>query len=74
MIIRAFSVFGLVLLTLAGCTGSTAVSTQPSASEIQQGIDRRIAEVDKMPNLSPEMKERMKAQIRGNQPDPNRKQ
>ena len=73
MIIRALSISGLVLFALIGCTGSTAVSTQPSASEIQQGIDRRIAEVDKMQNLSPEMKERMKAQIRGNQADPNRK-
>ncbi|MBC8063193.1 MAG: hypothetical protein H7Y17_00055 [Chlorobia bacterium] len=73
MITRVLSLSGLALFVLIGCTGSTAVSTQPSAAEIQQGIDRRIAEVDKQQGLTPEMKERMKAQIRGNQADPNRK-
>ena len=64
-------IVGLVIVT-CGCTGATDVSTQPSAAEIQQGIDRRIADVDKM-QISNEAKERMKAQIRGNQGAPNRK-
>lgn len=54
-------------VVVAGCTGSTAVSKQPSQSEIQQGVERRLAEVDKMQGVSPEMKERMKQQIRGTQ-------
>ncbi len=63
---------GIVGLAFCGCSGSTAVSTQPSNEEIQQGISRRIAEVDKM-QIPEESKERMRAQIRGSQPDPNRK-
>lgn len=67
---KALSI-GLIVV-VCGCTGATDVSTQPSAAEIQQGIGRRIADVDKM-QISSEAKERMKAQIRGNQSDPNRK-
>jgi hypothetical protein len=62
-----------VCIVVGGCTGSTAVSNQPSQAEIQQGVERRVADIDKMSGLSAEAKERMKAQIRGNQPDPNRK-
>jgi hypothetical protein len=62
-----------VAATIFGCTNSTAVSTQPSQSEIQEGVNRRLAAVDQQAGLTPEMKERMKAQIRGSQPDPNRK-
>lgn len=50
-----------------GCTNSTEVSKQPSQSEIQEGIDRRLAAVDQQAGLTPEMKERMKQQIRGSQ-------
>jgi hypothetical protein len=68
---RALMLLGICIVAV-GCTGSTAVSTQPSQAEIQQGIERRIADVDKM-QIPEEQKERMKAQIRGSQPDPNRK-
>lgn len=52
--------------SLIGCTGDTSVSVQPSEKEIQDGIQRRIDQVDKNPGLSAEAKERMKSQIRGN--------
>jgi|GEM_PF-5257226 len=65
MTLRQHLTLALPLLVAAGCTGSTAVSQQPSQAEIQQGINRRLAEVDKMQGLSPEAKERMKAQISG---------
>jgi hypothetical protein len=54
-------------LAVVGCTGSTAVSKQPSQAEIQQGVERRMADIDKMQGISPEAKERMKQQIRGSQ-------
>ncbi len=66
---RRIGWIGVALLALgvalAGCSGASDVSRQPTQDEIQQGIDRRLAEVDKQPGLTPEMKERMKAQIRG---------
>lgn len=67
MDIRAKLLVALLSVALVGCTGSTAVSKQPSQAEIQQGVDRRIADIDKMPGLSPEAKERMKQQVRGSQ-------
>jgi len=72
--------FGAKLLTgvfaiaaVFGCSNSTAVSTQPSQSEIQEGINRRLAAVDQQAGLTPEMKERMKQQIRGSQQSADRK-
>lgn len=67
MDIRAKLLAALLSTAVAGCTGSTAVSKQPSQAEIQQGVERRIADIDKMQGLSPEMKERMKQQVRGSQ-------
>jgi hypothetical protein len=61
----AIVAMGVVLAGIPGCSGSTASSRQPSQDEIQKGIERRLADVDKQPGLTPEMKERMKAQIRG---------
>lgn len=67
MEVRAMLLAAVLGSAVAGCTGSTAVSTQPSQAQIQQGIDRRIADVDKITGLSDEQKERMKSQIRGSQ-------
>jgi hypothetical protein len=66
MDIRAKSLVAALTIAIVGCTGSTAVSKQPSQAEIQQGIERRMADIDKM-QISPEAKERMKQQIRGSQ-------
>lgn len=55
----------VAVAAVAGCSGSTAESRQPTKAEIQQGVDKRLAEVDQIQGLSPEQKERMKAQIRG---------
>ena len=71
MKLRAWLLFA-VGIAIAGCTGSTDVSRQPSQAEIQQGVERRMADVDNMSGLSPEAKERMKAQIRGSQPGAGR--
>jgi hypothetical protein len=67
MDVRAKLLVALLSLALVGCTGSTAVSKQPSQAEIQQGVERRLADIDKMQGLSPEAKERMKQQVRGSQ-------
>jgi hypothetical protein len=67
MDVRAKLPVALLSLALVGCTGSTAVSKQPSQAEIQQGVERRLADIDKMQGLSPEAKERMKQQVRGSQ-------
>jgi PBP1b-binding outer membrane lipoprotein LpoB len=54
----------LAAMFLAGCGADTSTSTQPTKDEIQKGIDRRIADVDKM-NIPEAAKERMRLQIRG---------
>jgi hypothetical protein len=56
---------GLAAILAAGCSGSTAVSVQPSQSEIQEGVNRRIADIDKRTDLSDEAKARMKERIAG---------
>lgn len=57
---------------MAGCTGSTAVSTQPSQAEIDAARARRLADIDKL-QIDEAAKERMRAQVRGSSSDPNRK-
>lgn len=52
---------------LAGCNPATDVSQQPSQDEIKAGIDRRLAEIDKLP-IPQEEKDRMKQQVSGQQP------
>jgi outer membrane biogenesis lipoprotein LolB len=56
----------LALVVLAGCTNSTEVSRQPTKEEIEAGMQGRLDSIDKIPNLTPEQKEKMKAGIRGN--------
>lgn len=55
----------LALLILAGCSNSTEVSRQPTKEEIDAGIQSRLESVDKIPNLTDEQREQMKAGIRG---------
>jgi hypothetical protein len=57
------------LFVAVGCTGSTAVSTQPTADEIQQGKQRRLAEIEKM-NVPETAKQRMRDQVNGGSPNP----
>lgn len=65
-LLLAVAVLGAALL--AGCVDDTSRSTQPSQTEIEAGVNRRLAEIDKNPALSPEQKERMKQQITGRAP------
>ncbi|HEY0867900.1 MAG TPA: hypothetical protein VGE01_10990 [Fimbriimonas sp.] len=55
-------------LVVAGCTGATDVSKQPSQDEIQAGIQRRLDAIDKDPNMTPQAKEMAKARIQGQAP------
>lgn len=50
---------------LAGCSGATDVSTQPSKAEIDEGVQRRIKEIENRPGLTPEQKEAQIARVRG---------
>jgi|GEM_PF-4165447 len=58
----------LALVGVVGCTGSTAVSRQPSASEIEEGKQRRLKAIDAL-QIPEEQKQRMRAQITGRQPE-----
>lgn len=51
----------------SGCSPATDVSRQPSQDEIKAAVDRRLAEIDKLP-ISQAEKDRMKQQIGGNAP------
>jgi hypothetical protein len=63
---RAQTLFiGLAAIVATGCSGSTAVSVQPSESEIQEGVNRRMAEIDKRADLSDDAKKMMKERIGG---------
>lgn len=53
------------MFLLAGCTGATDVSTQPTKAEIEEGIQRRIKEIENRPGLTPEQREAQIARIRG---------
>lgn len=52
---------------LAGCNPATDVSREPSKDEIQAGIERRLAEIEKLP-ISQAEKDRMKQQVAGQAP------
>jgi hypothetical protein len=59
-----------VVSILMGCTGDTSVSRTPGQDEIQAGINRRLAAIDKM-NIPEAAKERMRQQARGQVPTHN---
>lgn len=67
--VRAKAILYIVgALVLAGCTGSTAVSRQPSASEIEEGKQRRLKAIDAL-QIPEDQKQRMREQITGKQPE-----
>ena len=71
---RAQTLFiGLAAILAAGCSGGTAVSVQPSESEIQEGVNRRMAEIDKRADLSDDAKRMMKERIGGASASADRK-
>lgn len=53
---------------IVGCNPATDVSREPSQDEIKAGIDRRLAEIDKLP-ISQAEKDRMKQQVSGQAPN-----
>lgn len=62
------SLFALaLLLAVFGCSPATDVSRQPSQDEIKAGIERRLAEIEKLP-ISQAEKDRMKQQVSGQAP------
>ena len=48
----------------AGCSPATDVSRQPSQNEIQEGVNRRLAEIEKL-QIPEAAKERMRQQANG---------
>ena len=64
MTTRLLIILGAIC-AMVGCTGSTAVSDQPSEAEIQAGIDRRMKAIDDDPNMTPQAKQIAKDRIKG---------
>ena len=58
--------FAAIALTIVGCTGSTAVSRQPSTSEIEEGKQRRLKAIDEL-QIPEDQKQRMREQVTGKQ-------
>lgn len=58
--------FALSMLAVVGCTGSTAVSRQPSTSEIEEGKQRRLKAIDDL-KIPEDQKQRMREQVAGKQ-------
>ena len=53
----------LVLFGLVGCEKDTSVSTPPSQNQIDDAVEKRLAEVDKL-NLPQSQKDAMKERIK----------
>ena len=66
MKLKNFALIAIATVAAFGCSGDTSVSAEVSPKEIQEGIDRRLAAVDKL-NVPEAQKERMRQQIRGSQ-------
>lgn len=55
-----------IACAIVGCSGSTAVSRQPSTSEIDEAKQRRLKTIDDL-QIPEEQKQRMRDQVTGGQ-------